>query len=381
MRVIALSPVDPGLPGFNVSILCTYDITGDDAMYPHSSVTSFPDLQCKCGKCAASKLDQQEETSNKKTRKLHTIVQTFGTDLRYMMFGSMTSPALMRFLNGKGYTSLEQMLGYSSDIDENNEWNLRSYLHPDRKKNGPAAPACDSDHCVWRLMGVLVCHSIYALLPCAHATNIVHDYVREQCNDRCFWLSRIPNMSDEKQAAKEAADQLAAAKSAEKQAAKEADDQLAAIKRAEKQKRAAPAKEAADQLAAIKRAEKNEKPIREAATAERAKGNYVDAARDKREAVKYLKDNKEYKARFMATSKDNTITKAVSAFKKWSKIDANSKQTRIHPVRGVTQRRKKWQVMLSFAGLSWTIGTYETIQIANSACTFAREIVGEGLVF
>ena len=216
MRVIALTQDDAHQPGFNVCIHCTYDITGNDAMYPHSSVTSFPGQQCQCGKCAASKLDQQEETSDRKTRQLHTIVQTLGTDLRYMMFGSMTSPALMRFLNGKGYASLEQMLGYSGDIDENNEWNLRSYLHPDRKKNGPAAPACDSDHCVWRLMGVLVCHSVYALLPCAHATNIVHELVREQCNDRCFWLSRIPCMSTEKHAAKEAANQLAAAKQAAK---------------------------------------------------------------------------------------------------------------------------------------------------------------------
>ena len=119
MRVIALTRVDTGLPRFDVRIFCTYDITGDDAMYPHSSVTSFPDLQCTCGKCAASKLDQQEETSDRKTRTLHTIVQTLGTDMRYMMFGStMMSPALMRFLEDKGYTSLEQMLGYSGDIDD-----------------------------------------------------------------------------------------------------------------------------------------------------------------------------------------------------------------------------------------------------------------------
>jgi hypothetical protein len=59
-------------------------------------------------------------------------------------------------------------------------------------------------------------------------------------------------MSAEKQAAKEAADQLAAAKQAAKQAAKEAADQLAAAKQAAKQA----AKEVADQLAATKRAEK-----------------------------------------------------------------------------------------------------------------------------
>ena len=255
MHVIALTRIDLGLPRFDVRILCTYDITG--GMYPHSSVTSFPDLQCTCGKCAASKLDQQEETSDRKTRKLHTIVQTLGTDMRYMMFGStMMSPALMRFLEDKGYTSLEQMLGYSGDIDDDryHKWNLRPYSHPDSKKNGPAAPACDSDHCVWRLMGVLLCHSIYMLLPCAHATNTIHDYVREQCNDRCFGLSRIPYMSAEDQAAKEAADQLAAMKRDEKKERAAAAKELAVIKRAEraeeKKERAAAAKEAA-----IKRAE------------------------------------------------------------------------------------------------------------------------------
>ena len=237
MHVIALTRIDLGLPRFDVRILCTYDITG--GMYPHSSVTSFPDLQCTCGKCAASKLDQQEETSDRKTRKLHTIVQTLGTDMRYMLFGStMMSPALMRFLEDKGYTSLEQMLGYSGDIDDDryDKWNLRPFSSPDSKKNGQAAPACDSDHCVWRLMGVLLCHSIYVLLPCAHATNTIHEEVRKDCGYLCYGLSKIRIMS-----VSEKKERAAAAKV------------TAAIKRAEKKERAAAAKVAANKRAEEKK--------------------------------------------------------------------------------------------------------------------------------
>ena len=49
-----------------------------------------------------------------------------------------------------------------------------------------------------------------------------------------------------------------------------------------------------------------EKPLRDAATEMRAKVKRADAARDKLEAVQYLKDNKDYEARFMATIKAHT---------------------------------------------------------------------------
>ena len=61
MRVLSLSPVDANLPGFNVCIHCTYDITGNDAMYPHSNVTSFPDQQC-----TAENVEQVSWTNKKK---------------------------------------------------------------------------------------------------------------------------------------------------------------------------------------------------------------------------------------------------------------------------------------------------------------------------
>jgi hypothetical protein len=125
-----------------------------------------------------------------------------------------------------------------------------------------------------------------------------------------------------------------------------------------------------DVEAAMKRLESRkrlaEKPLRDAAIETRAKVKRVDAARDKLEAVQYLKDNKDYKARFIATIKDHTFTKAVSAFKNWNDIDANSMQTIIYSVCGVvTQIKKGWCVQLRLASLTWHIGTYETIQIAN----------------
>ena len=81
----------------------------------------------------------------------------------------MTSLELTHFLQVQGYTSVEQMLGYSSAIDVNNMYNLQPYRQPDSKKNGVAAPACDFDHCPGpgRPIRVIISHKIEAGFPCA----------------------------------------------------------------------------------------------------------------------------------------------------------------------------------------------------------------------
>ena len=80
---------------------------------------------------------------------------------------TMTSLDLTHFLQVQGYTSVEQMLGYSSAIDVNNMYNLQPYRQPDSKKNGVAAPACDFDHCPGRPIREIISHTIEAGFPCA----------------------------------------------------------------------------------------------------------------------------------------------------------------------------------------------------------------------
>ena len=160
---------------------------------PHPDIISFPNPPCICkNKCTAGKIriqiDQNENPS--KTRSLHSILQALFGDSLFMIFGvTMTSLELTHFLQVQGYTSVEQMLGYSGAIDVNNKYNLQPYRQPDSKKNGVAAPACDFDHCPGRPIGEIIAHIIEAGFPCSHASNIKQEYVRAEAEDRCFGFS------------------------------------------------------------------------------------------------------------------------------------------------------------------------------------------------
>ena len=120
-----------------------------------------------------------------------------------------------------------------------------------------------------------------------------------------------------------------------------------------------------------------EMPLREAATAKRAKVKYVDMASDKRDAALYLKTNKQYAIDFMANNKERIITKAVSDFNKWS-ADEKNRRYSTDQLPGVRSVGKKWNVSLNVSGQKWRFGTFETIQTANYACHIARGIVGNG---
>ena len=195
MRELALTQVDRGLPGFSVNIRGTYKTEDNDGMYPHPDIISFPNPPCICkNKCTAGKIririDQNENP--KKIRSLHSILQALFGDSLFMIFGvTMTSLELTHFLQVQGYTSVEQMLGYSGAIDVNNKYNLQPYRKPDSKKNGVAAPACDYDHCPGRPIGEIIAHIIEAGFPCAHASNIKQEYVRAEAEDRCFGFSLL----------------------------------------------------------------------------------------------------------------------------------------------------------------------------------------------
>jgi len=162
---------------------------------PHPDIISFPNPPCICkNKCTAGKIriqiDQNENPS--KTRSLHSILQALFGDSLFMIFGvTMTSLELTHFLQVQGYTSVEQMLGYSGAIDVNNKYNLQPYRQPDSKKNGVAAPACDFDHCPGRPIGEIIAHIIEAGFPCSHASNIKQEYVRAEAEDRCFGFSLL----------------------------------------------------------------------------------------------------------------------------------------------------------------------------------------------
>jgi hypothetical protein len=121
-----------------------------------------------------------------------------------------------------------------------------------------------------------------------------------------------------------------------------------------------------------------EKPLREAATAKRAKVKFADAASDKRDAALYLKTNKQYAIDYMANNKERIITEAVSDIKKWSADEKNRRYSSTDQLPGVRSVGKKWSISLRFSGVSWAFGTFETLQNANYACHIARGIVGNG---
>ena len=120
-----------------------------------------------------------------------------------------------------------------------------------------------------------------------------------------------------------------------------------------------------------------EKPLREAATAKRAKVKFADAASDKRDAALYLKTNKQYAIDYMDNNKERIITEAVSDIKKWS-ADEKNRRFSTDQLPGVRSVGKKWNVSLRFSGNTWAFGTFETLQNANYACHIARGIVGNG---
>jgi hypothetical protein len=117
-----------------------------------------------------------------------------------------------------------------------------------------------------------------------------------------------------------------------------------------------------------------EKPLREAATAKRAKVKLADAASDRRDALLELKTNKQYTIDFMANSKERIITEAVSDIKKWS-ADEKNRRYSTDQLPGVRSVGKKWSVQLNVSGQKWGFGTFETIQTANSLVILPVELL------